>query len=713
MSQTKPQSDNDKSSGDLDLRAILDTLWRSKWTLLLFICLALLWGGYQAFVAATPKYTASATLVLQARTEQVVDIQSVVSGVSTDLATLNTEIEVMRSGKLLRLLLDELSLDEDPEFNAVLREKPRFSIGQLRSSIRLLLLSALGQKPKPVEPNTAGQTDAAINALRSAISVVNRRNTYVFVISAKTQNPAKSALIANTLADLYIQDQINIKFKATENATNWLSERVVELEKELEQKEELIKQARAAMSAVSAEAVEAINQQARNLRERLAKANSDRDLQEARVSELNALRDSGDLQAMADAEQDPTLNRLLRLAQDGSDEARAAFLDRFDVNRSQASALLARTDQQASALQASLQQLEESASQQTDRLIRLQQLEREAEATRTLYETFLTRLKETSLQIGLQQADSRVLSDATTGRYVEPRKSRILMLSAVLGFLAGAAMLFVRQMRNNRFLTPEDLKTVSTTIPVLGQIPVIRGNKRHTLIEYLSANPTSATVEAVRNLRTSVLLSALDHPPQVILSTSSIPGEGKTTLTVALAHNLAGLGKKVLLVECDLRRNTLSQYFNRSAPKQGLVAANLGEIPLEDVVFFDETGGFDVILGQVSQINAADFFSSEVFEAFLRGLRERYDFIILDTPPVLVVSDGRILAQLADKLLFSVAWDSTSQAQVQAAMAQLDMVPPEKIGFILSRVDIKGMMRYGYGGQYGAYSTYGNQYYSS
>ena len=315
------------------------------------------------------------------------------------------------------------------------------------------------------------------------------------------------------------------------------------------------------------------------------------------------------------------------------------------------------------------------------------------------------------MQRGLQQADSRILSAATPGRYVEPRKSRILALSIILGGMVGVGLVLLRQLTHNGFRTAEDLEAY-TGVAVLGQIPRIPVKGRHALIPYLRDKPTSAAAEAIRNLRTSVLLSDIDKPPQVIMSTSSVPGEGKTTQSIALAQNLSGLGKRVLLIEGDIRRRTFTQYFDTS-PKGGILTALAGDIPLDQIVTHDDRIGADVLMGEKSSVNAADVFSSDKFRDFLKAVRGAYDYIVIDTPPVLVVPDARVIGQSVDAIIYSVTWDDSSKSQVSEGLRQFSSVNLRVTGLVLAQIDPKGMKRYGYGGKYGAYSRYGRGYYEA
>jgi capsular exopolysaccharide synthesis family protein len=243
---------------------------------------------------------------------------------------------------------------------------------------------------------------------------------------------------------------------------------------------------------------------------------------------------------------------------------------------------------------------------------------------------------------------------------------------------------------------------------VLGQIPQIPARHRKKVLNYLATKPTSAAAEAVRNLRTSILLSNVDNPPKVIVSTSSVPGEGKTTNSLALAQNLVGLGKSVLLIEGDIRKCTFQQYFD-DIPDKGLVSVLSGDQTLEEVIFKTPILGADLLVGDKASTNAADLFSSDKFKALIAEVRDKYDTIIIDTPPVLVVPDARIIAQVADAVLFTVLWDKTPKEQVEESMRMFHNANQRITGLVLGQISAKRMKQYGHG----AYAGYGDEYYTN
>lgn len=697
-----PSASTSADEDVIDLGALFSTLWRGKWLIALGVLVALLIGGYYAYIAATPLYRSTAVVILETNQDQIVDLQSVVGGLSGDTSEVNSEVEVLRARSLMRKVVDRLDLTRDPEFNVELQPE------SLKSQIKSLV--GLGAPATVLSPEQEEQRirDAVISKLLEAVTVRNVPLSLVFQVTVETESARKSALIADTIVDLYILNQIEVKFEATEQATLWLSERVAALQSKLEEAEAKASEFSAATELVSVEGLRALERQIKELRDRIATAQVNRSTQENRIE---VMEEAGSRAEQADASNDPQLERFLPRVE-SDPEIAEAFDTRFQIVLQRSRSDLARADQQLAALRASEAELSAQISRQNEDLITLQQLTREAEATRVLYEYFLSRLNETSAQQGIQQADSRILSDAVVPNQPSaPRKSLILAMSAILGLLLSAGLILLREMRNNSFRTARELEG-TTGYTVLGQIPAMPAASRAKVLQYLSDKPTSAAAEAVRNLRTSLMLSNVDNPPKVVISTSSVPGEGKTTNSLALAQNLLGLGKRVLLVEGDIRRRTLHQYF-KDMPEKGIVSVLSGELALKDAIHRTQGFGADILGGEKSSTNAADLFASDRFRALIEEAREAYDMVIIDTPPVLVVPDARIIADQADAIIFTVQWDKTSKTQVEESLRMFHNSGQRITGLVLSQISPKGMKRYGYGGTYGAYSGYGAKYYTN
>ena len=727
---------DDFDDDSINLAEMVGTLWRGKWLIVLVAALFTVAAGNYAYRVAIPSYQARTQMVLIFDQSPLIDIASAVTGVSSDNPSINTQMEIIRSRELVARLVDELDLTKDPEFNPALLPPSRFSREQVVAWVKNLM----GISTPEAEVQTDEQVrNGTILRVQSAISTSIGRDTYVFTISATTQSQAKSALITNTLARIYQEDQIAIKIEGTQNAVIWLSERVAELEPELEQKQVEINERRSSNSLVSPEAIAAINAQSVELTGQIASAELDLERAQEALEILTsavgqevsvraqAAQDAADLTTVnmrSNARAsfgDAQLQDLAEAAAAGDPASLSRFDRRFELLLLQKTAERDELAQAISDLRTQSDRLASQFESQAEELIAIQQLERERDATRVLYETFLNRLRETSVQIGVQEADSRVISEATGGRLVAPQKTRIVALGLILGLMTAAAALLLREAMQNTFRTAKQLEE-QTGDSVLGQIPKIPARGRIGTIEYLTKKPTSAAAEAIRNLRTSVLMSNVDTDAQVIMATSSIPAEGKTTTTIALAQNLAGLNKTVLLIEGDIRRRTFGAYFPEATAKPGILSlvsnygkhgADEGAPDTSNAIYSNPSLGIDILMGEKSSVNAADVFASDAFQKMMEDLRARYDYIIIDTPPVLVVPDARVIGQLVDAIIYVVNWDSTSHSQVAEGLRQLSSVNLGVTGMVLTKIDPRGMRRYGYGDGYGAYSRYGKGYYDS
>jgi capsular exopolysaccharide synthesis family protein len=232
------------------------------------------------------------------------------------------------------------------------------------------------------------------------------------------------------------------------------------------------------------------------------------------------------------------------------------------------------------------------------------------------------------------------------------------------------------------------------------------------LLDRFVEQPNSGFAEAVRDLRTSIQLSNIDAAPKVIAITSSVSEEGKSILASTLALSNAMAGKKVLLIDSDLRRKVLRRYFLVDA-KLGLVSLLSGETTFEETVHHDKRTGLDFLFGDDKKVTPVDFFGSQLFCDLISEMRNRYDLIFLDTPPVLAVSDARVIAQQADVVIYAVRWNSTTRRMIRTGLESLRQANVHAIGLALNKVDPKRMDRYGYYGYgYGAGSGNLQKYYS-
>ncbi|MGR3573093.1 GNVR domain-containing protein [Brevirhabdus sp.] len=644
-----------------DLAALLGLMWRRAGLLLaaagLAAGLALAWAGY----AMVPRYQATATVLLTPDA-RIGPVESLLPGLAGNSTVITTEVGILRARSLLARLIETQGLLADPEFNAQLA--PPGPVDRLQKWLRkwlrdrlALALPGTGPGPPDEGPDIGAQRLLTIDALAERVSVRNMPDSLIFEVTVETRAAEKSARLANALVRLYIEDQIAAKARATEQAASWLSERVADLRQELETADSRARTFSAQMELVSSRTLVALSAQLKDVRERIARG----------TALLGQGRETG--------------------ARD-SDRARARLTQ------------LIRLEQDLSA----------RIARQSDDSVALGQYEREAEASRLIYEHFLTRLKETAVQKGLQQADSRMLSPAEPPiAPARPRRSLIALMAGLLGLMLAALTIALREGGRDSFRTDEEL-SAATGRPVLGQsLRLPRGlfRRRRGVLSQILTRPQSAAAEAIRNLRTSLFLQS-QSPPQVVMVTSSLPGEGKTTLTLGLAQNIAGLGRRVLVIEGDIRKRVFASYFPAGARPVagGTLLCVLKGMPLAEAVRPHAGLKADVLLAAPSRSNPADLLATRQFRDLIADARRDYDCILIDTPPVLAVPDARLVAELADAVLYAVHWDKTSARVLRQGLRALSSARVRLAGLVLTRVDPRAMRRLGYGEEYRAKGYY-------
>lgn len=475
------------------------------------------------------------------------------------------------------------------------------------------------------------------------------------------------------------------------------------LEQEIARQEGAIKVLRSQSSASNPEALAA---QLSETRTRLANLQSriqELDQLDQTLVDLNPEHFKGEVPEVI---HDRILTSISRQVATGDAAARTALAERVSELIAQNARERAELDHQSRTLSQLVTTLESEFEKNARVTAELRQIERDVRATQLLHETFLSRLKEAAVQQGAQTPDSRIVSAATPGKQVAPRSGLIMFLGMIAGAALGPGIVLARQIRQSAVPTRSDLE-LATSVPVLGHLPLAPILQRSQLAGYLSTNPTSPLSEAARNLRTSLLSPTADAPPQVILCTSSVPDEGKTTMTIALAQSLAGLGRSVLLVEADIRSLSFRAYFPDN-PNGGLVTALSEGKPLCNLLRSDTRLSVDVLMGERSTRNAADIFSSLRFHDLMKRLRADYDNILIDSPPVLAVPDARVIGQACDTILLSVAPAITSRAQLAQALREFSSVNLQVNGLVLSDLGFARKHTKAGGQAYGAYAHYYN-----
>ncbi|AUR09714.1 putative exopolysaccharide biosynthesis transport protein (plasmid) [Phaeobacter inhibens] len=664
----------------LDLGAIFAIIWRGRWVIAACVLIGLIVGIWRAYIVATPLYGAEVQLVLDPRDEKVVDIESVVSSLSATDEVIRTEVHILGGRELAGQVVDRLNLISDPEFNMMLRDPGFNPVQALKDMIKGIL--GMQVYDTSLTPDPAFVREKVIQTLLANTRVVNIPDTYIFSIWVLSENPFKAADIANAFADTYVENQVAVKLNVTEQATGWLAERVTELRSQLEMNERRVADIRAQADVTSPAQLIGLENRLISLRSALAERAAEVAEQQAAQTELTSLQTVeeqrvaarrngyGAILARADNPQDGWRSVLAQLARD-----------------------LREAEAKEQAIRRSMADLEITIATQSDALTEVVQAERDAEASRLLFENFQNRLRETSMQIGLQRADSRVISRAfPPDRPALPNKGQILILSVFLGGFLGTVLVVVLQLSRARLHSAAQIAGL-TSVPVIAVLDQFSQKIRP---EQASAlGPQTRDGEAIRNLRTTLLMARGDVPPQVVVFTSAESGDGKSTLSAAMAHNMAQIGKSVLLVDGDLRRHYLSDPLADGNSKPGLFDVLSGRCDLAEAVLPGALGQADILpAGSVSG-SAADLLSQGGLTALLSVARSHWDIIIFDTPPISVVPDARIIGQHADLLILLAQWNTTRQAVFTDALRELEQGGRSPDGIVLTKVKAAAKPLYG------------------
>ncbi len=700
---------------ELDLGELLRVLRRRKGiilgTIVTITALALL-----IIFQLTPRYTASSVVMIDPREVQVVDVEAVLSGLSSDRETIESEIQVIRSRGLAKKVVAKLKLDKDPEFNDLLR--PPTVAGRL-----LDFRQYFSKQEKLSEEETAERARTRIiDAFVEKLEVKQEGRARVIFVSFESENRHTAALVANTLADLYIVAQLEAKFEATKRANTWLNERLSELRAEVGASERAVEEFRAKSGLVRGKDVSLAFQEISEVSSQLIQARLARAGAEARLRQIEVRLSSVDgVDSVSEVLESPLIQRLRQQEADverSEAELATVFGARHPkmINvRAEVRDLRAKIEREVgkivgavrnevavarareAALEKSLEKLKSELTGLNKSEVQLRAHEREAQANRTLFETFLARFKETSSQQGFQQADATILSRADVPDKASfPRKGLLLAVSMVGAGVLGLLLAFAREQLDHGFRSMEQLEQLMG-VSALGIIPSLKrlGAAGKAPEAYLLERPTSAYSEAIRSLHTGLLLSDVDQPPKVILIASALPKEGKTVTAVSLARILGSIGHKVIIVDCDLRRATAHEAFGVSS-RPGLVECLTGEKPVDEAIQKDEKSGAHLLAAGAPAPNPPDLLGSEQMKNLLVALAESYELVILDSAPVLAVSDARVLSRLADKTVFLVRWTDTRRETAVAALRQLIDAGSDVAGVVLTMVDVKKHARYGY-----------------
>ncbi len=334
---------------------------------------------------------------------------------------------------------------------------------------------------------------------------------------------------------------------------------------------------------------------------------------------------------------------------------------------------------------------------------KLSEYEQDVETKRTVFNTFLTRFNETTATGDLKTANARVSDPAVIPLFpAKPKKKLIVALAFVVSMMFGVMFAFVLQALNNTVKSASEVES-KLGVVMLGLLPLLPKKRKAPYQSYnhFVDDPQSSYAESLRTIRTGLILSALDNPHKIVSVTSSVPGEGKTSLALGLAF-ATGQMEKVLLIDADLRRPSVARALGLDRSSSGLSNLVAGTASVEECVHHYEDGNIDVICAGIIPPNPSELLSSKRFADVLTLLETKYDRIIIDTAPSQAVSDAMVLAPLVGAMIYVVKSDSTPYQHAKNGLKRLREVNAPIIGVVLNQVDVKKGAKY-YGQEYGGY----------
>jgi len=743
----------------LDLRQVLRTLWRRKiiliGTAVVLTALAFLW-----VMQATPLYVAEAQIVVEQQRERTLDFQEVLQSGPFDYTTTMTEASVIMSRRMAEKVVDELGLVDHPVFNpdAEVESRSLFEELDIRSSlkgfVRDLVPEWLREELRHVrraeaeaatvelsEEEEAQQfRNWVVDAFHAGSDVLSNQRSRVLRIQYVSDDPEFAALAANALAEAYINETVLRKFEANARATDWLNQQVAELRQRLEGSQAALQEHRRRVGLLDLEGqTNLLKEQLAQLNIDLVRARAARAEAEARHRQVQKLLSSDAGVESAGAVLDSQLIQRLREQEAAVirelAELKTQLRDqhpRLVLKQSELADLRTKIEREVGKLAGNLgnelelarireqgtsdevERLRREIEQQNEDLLELRHLESEVEANEKIYDAILTRFKQTDVQDDvLLQADARMISPAIAPDTPSfPRKTLILAAAFFASLGLGVVLVFVAEHLEVGFRTMEQVESL-TGLPGLGIVPelrrrALRDRAPHDLIV---DEPNSAYTEAIRSIRTTVQIAAAT-PPKVLLVTSSLPNEGKSTLTAALARSAARGGQRVVALDTDIRSPSLHRAFN-TANLQGLSEYLVGEVEPEEVIDVDATSGVHFITAGHYAPRISDLLGDKRMAELVEQLQEAYDLVVVDAAPVLAVADALVLQRLVDRSIYVVRWSATPRESVEVGIRALYDAGAKLAGVVLNQADMKRYATYAYGGNEYTKGLRNKYYYSS
>ena len=667
-----------------------------------------------------PVYQATTQILIDRDTPDVLPNKELVELVQGGMDYYQTQYQLLKSRTLAERAVERLNLQTHPE----LATGPMLNPWE-----RLRALAGL--PPSAVMDPSGMRLSPAAAAFRSRIQIEPVTGSRLVNLHFRAYHPQVAADAVNALAQLYMEQALELRFTVSAEATGWLSDRVKQQHAKLLAAEQALQQYRENEGLVAQEAREGlVDQKLGTLNGAVLEARTDRIAKEtvynqiaslgpgqidsfplvlgsgavqALKSELSLLQKEEALLAESLGDRHPEMVRVRGQIRTTQDKIRGEMRNVARAAESEYRTALAREAR----LQASLDSVKNEAQAANRKSIEYVGLQREVDTNRQLYQDLLTKTKQTGLETELKTTNIRVVERAEAPRKpVAPRKARSYQVAVLLGLLVGIGLALGFEHMDNTFKTPEDVRE-QLQLPFLGMVPDVglKPTGPSTRGPQLIKSPNSAVADAYRVLRTNLIFSSPpDGTGRVILMSSANPAEGKTTTLANLAVALAQNGAKVLAVDADLRRPTLYQHFG-VIKIPGLTDLIVGKSAASQAIHSTKIEGLQLLPCGYLPPNPAELLGSPMMKQIIEALRAHYEWVLIDAPPLLAMADAPVLCPLVDGVVLVIAAESASKPAVARAVDQVQSVGGKIAGLVLNKVNLERNSYY--------YSQYYGEYYRS
>lgn len=668
----------------------------------------------------TPKYSATTTLLIEASESKVVSIEEVYGLSGTNSEYFLTQFEILKSRDMAKRVVEKLELVKSAEFN------PYHAHNKKGFSLKVMILGDDG-----IAPTEEDVINKTTDAFWESVSISPVRKTQLVKISVLSESPSMAQQAANALANAYIESQLEAKIGLTQQASEWLTDRMSGLKLRLNESEKKLQDFREKNNLVDVKGVSTlVATELKQITEKLVDARSNRLEVQSSYDQLKGLKtlNYDSLSSLQVILSNPLIERLrenqskaeLKVAELSKrygpkhPKMIAAQSDLSAVKESVVSQMknlatgIENNFATAKAKEASLlKSLEITKSKMRDinrTEFALGEYVRAAKGDRALYETFFKRIRETSATGDLQTANARIVDPAVVPEFpVKPKKKLIVALVLVVSLMFGIALAFLLDALDSTVKNADDVDH-KVGFSLLGVVPLLPKSEESKPVRAFVQSDHHGFKESIRTLRTGLTLASLENPAQCLLFTSSVPGEGKTTTSVNLA-TAYGQMEKTLIIDADMRRPTLAKQLELPAGSKGLSNAVAYPDTLNDSIHSIEGLNIDVIPSGIIPPNPLELLASKNFEQILTELRSRYDRIIIDSPPMGAVSDGLYLSSLTDGVVYVIKSDATKDKLIKSGLSRLDDSNARILGVVLNQLDVEKEARYGTANS-GYYDTY-------